>query len=98
LMSCPDWTRPQYGSRGNVVTAPPFARRPFFKGGKLFRHAIALILSRGGAAWKNAKILYNTCSRIFRNLKEFRSGAIRVVVTNRERRNNFRIRLVRDGR
>jgi hypothetical protein len=49
-MSCPDWTRPQYGSRGTVVTAQPFARRPFFKGGKLSRHAIALILSWGGAA------------------------------------------------
>jgi len=52
--------------------------RPFFKGGKLFRQAIALILSWGGAAWKNAGILYNTCYRISRNLKEFRSGAIRV--------------------
>src|ERR1700676_5173093 len=29
LMSCPDWTRLQYGSRGSVVTAPPFARSPF---------------------------------------------------------------------
>jgi hypothetical protein len=34
--------------------------------------------SRGDAAWKNAGIPYNTCSRISRNLKEFRSGAIRV--------------------
>jgi hypothetical protein len=50
----------------------------FFKGGKLFRHAIALIPSRRGAAWKNAGILYNMCSRISRNLKEFRSSAIRV--------------------
>ena len=52
-------------------------REPFFKGGKLFRHAIALILSRGDA-WKNAGILYKTCSRISCNLKEFPPGAIRV--------------------
>jgi hypothetical protein len=30
-----------------VVTAP-FARRPFFKGGRLFRHAVALILAKPG--------------------------------------------------
>jgi hypothetical protein len=65
-------------SRGTVVTAPPFARRPFFKGGKLFRPAIALILSREAPPGKSAGILYNTYSRISRNLKEFRSGAIRV--------------------
>ena len=52
--------------------------KALFRGGKPFRHAIALIPSRGGATWKNAGILYNTCSRISRNLKEFRSGAIRV--------------------
>jgi len=52
--------------------------KALFRGGKPFRHAIALILSRGGAAWKNAGILYNTCSRISRNLMEFRSSAIRV--------------------
>jgi hypothetical protein len=50
----------------------------FFKGGKLFRHAMALILSQRGAAWKNAGILCTTYPRISRNLKEFRSGAISV--------------------
>ena len=29
--------------------------KAFFKGGKLFRPAIALILSRGGAAWKKRR-------------------------------------------
>ena len=53
-------------------------KAPFFKGGKLFRPAIALILSRGGAAWKNAGILCNIYPRISRNLKEFPSSAIRV--------------------
>jgi hypothetical protein len=43
LVSCPDWTRRQYASRGTVVTGAPLARRLFFMGGKLFRHAIALI-------------------------------------------------------
>jgi hypothetical protein len=41
----------------------------FFKGGK--------IRTRGGT-WKDWEFLYNTYSRISRNLKVFRSGAIRV--------------------
>jgi hypothetical protein len=44
--------------------------KPFCKGGKLFRHE--------APPGKNAEILYNMCSRISRDLKEFRSGAIRL--------------------
>jgi hypothetical protein len=36
--------------------------------------------------------------RIARNLREFRSGAIGWTLAKRERCNNFRVRLVKDGR
>jgi hypothetical protein len=46
-----------------------FREKAFFKGGKIRTR---------GATWKDWEFLYNTYSRISRNLKEFRSGAIRV--------------------
>jgi hypothetical protein len=64
--------------RGQCYSAA-VRKTDFFKGGKLVGHAMRFFEAGEARPGKTQEILYNpTCSGISRNLKEFRSGAIRM--------------------
>jgi hypothetical protein len=76
LISCPDWTRTLLRNARDRCYSAIVHENVFSRA--VSHSTTSSRQFEAGAAWKDARILCNTCSGISRNLKELRSGAIRV--------------------